>query len=134
MLSFIAQYDKHQGPDGAHQYKLILDIDESHKAGFKGIMEFTKGDTFLVSLLPINDEFATVGEAMNETEEMTIIRLRKQMHALIRNVAEKEGISIDEVRASLKEMLKQKKYLKTSTSELDIKGFSAGIYLLQNSF
>jgi len=134
MLSFIAQYDKHHGPDGAHQYKLILDIDESHKAGFKEIMEFTKGDTFLVMLLPIDEEFASTGEAMNETIEMTTQRLRKQMHALIRAVAEKKGLSIDEVRASLKEMLRQKKYLNTSTSELDIKGFAAGIYMLQNNF
>ena len=133
-MSFIAQYDKHHGPDGAHQYKLILDVDESHKAGFKEIMDFTKGDTFLVMLIPVNEEFTNVGEAINETEEMTIQRLRKQMHAIIRNVAEKKGLSIDEVRLSLKDMLKQKKYLNTSTSELDIKGFAAGIYMLQNNF
>jgi len=133
-MSFIAQYDKHHGPDGAHQYKLILDVDESHKAGFKEIMDFTKGDTFLVMLIPVNEEFANVGEAINETEEMTIQRLRKQMHAIIRTVAEKKGLSIDEVRLSLKDMLKQKKYLNTSTSELDIKGFAAGIYMLQNNF
>ena len=134
MMSFIAQYDKHHGPDGAHQYKLILDIDESHKSGFKEIMDFTKGDTFLVMLLPINEEFASTNEAITETANMTTQRLRKQMHALIRTVAEKKGLSIDEIRTSLKETLKRKKNLISSTSELDVKGFAAGIYLLQNEF
>lgn len=134
MLSFIAQYNKHDGPNGARQYKLLLDIDESHKEGFRKIMDFTKGDTFLVMMLPINEEFSTVNEAINETEEMTKTRLRKQLYALIRTVAKAKGLSIDEIKTSLKEILIQKKYMLTSTSDLDITGFAAGIYVLQNEF
>lgn len=134
MLSFIAQYDKHHGPDGAHQYKLILDIDESHKAGLKQIMDFSKGETFMVLMLPVDEEFASFGEVVNETEENTKVRLRKQMHALIRDISKGKGLTVDEVKTSLREMLKQKGHLEKSTKELSVKGFAAAIYLLQNQF
>jgi len=134
MLSFIAQYDKHHGPDGAHQYKLILDIDESHKAGLKSIMDCSKGDTFMILMLPVDEEFGNMSEATTESEDMTINRLRKQMHALIREVSAKNGLTTDETRLNLKELLKKKKCIKESTSELDVKGFATAIYILQNEF
>lgn len=134
MLTFIAQYDKHHGPDGAKQYKLVLDIDESHKRGLKGIMDFAKGDTFLVVLIPVDDEFSSVGEAINETEDNTKTRLNRQLHALIREVSNNNALTIDEVRTSLKDMLKKKNYIQKSTKELDVKGLAAAIYILQNEF
>jgi len=135
MLSFIAQFSKQDGPNGAHQYKLILDIDEAHRAGFLPIAQhYSKGDTFLVLMLPVDEDFASFGEVINETKDMTINRLRKQMHALLREVATEKGLTVAEVKTSLKEMLKKKGHLEKSTSELGVKGFAAAIYLLQNEF
>ena len=134
MLSFIGQFNTQNGPNGAKQYRLTLDIDESHIAGFRPILDYTKGDTFLVLMVPIDDEFRTIGEATNESDNETRVRLNKQMHALIRDVSENHALSIPEVKTSLKEMLKKKGYLESSTKELDIRGLAAAIYILQNEF
>lgn len=133
MLSFVAQFNKQDGPNGANQYRLWLDIDEAHRSGFLPIANnYTKGDTFLVLMIPVDEEFSSFGEVVNETEENTKLRLRKQMHALIREVSKQKGLTIDEVRTSLKELLRKKGHLEKSTSELTVKGYAAAIYLLQN--
>lgn len=135
MLSFIAQFNKQDGPNGASQYKLVLDIDEAHKSGFTPIItDHVKGDTFLVLMLPVDENFASFGEVVNETNDATTARLRKQMHALIREVAKEKGLSVDEVKTSLREMLKKRGQIEMSTKELSVKGFAAAIYLLQNEF
>ena len=136
MLSFIAQFNKQDGPNGAHQYQLKLDIDEAHRAGFLPITQkYTKGDTFLVTMIPIDSEnFTKFGEAINETKEITKKRFRNQMYVLIKEVAKERNISENDIKTELKKKLKQQKYLEKSTSELEIDGFSAAIYLLQNDF
>lgn len=134
MLSFIAQFNTQSGPNGANQYRLTLDVDETHKEGFVPITKYVKGDTFLVLMLPIDEEFKNIGEAISETENETRVRLNRQMHALIREVSSSHGLSIAEVRKSLKDMLNKKGYIESSTKELDIKGLAAAIYILQNEF
>jgi hypothetical protein len=134
MLSFIGQFNTQNGPNGANQYRLSLDIDETHKDGFVPIMKYTKGDTFLVLMIPIDDEFRTIGEAINESDSETKLRLNKQMHALIKEIATTQSLTVTEVRTSLKDMLKKKGYLNSSTAELDVRGFAAAIYILQNEF
>lgn len=134
MLSFIGQFNTQNGPNGANQYRLSLDIDETHKDGFVPIMKYTKGDTFLVLMIPIDDEFRTIGEAINESDSETKLRLNKQMHALIKEIAATQSLTVTEVRTSLKDMLKKKGYLNSSTAELDVRGFAAAIYILQNEF
>lgn len=134
MLSFIAQFNTQNGPNGANQYRLTLDIDETHKDGFVPITKYVKGDTFLVLMIPIDDEFKSIGEAINESENETRVRLNRQMHALIREVSSTKGLTIPEVKESLKTMLKKKGYLEESTKELDVRGLAAAIYILQNEF
>mgnify|MGYP001232437899 CR=1 FL=1 len=134
MLSFIGQFNTQNGPNGANQYRLSLDIDETHKDGFVPIMKYTKGDTFLVLMIPIDDEFRTIGEAINESDSETKLRLNKQMHALIKEIATTQSLTVTEVRTSLKDMLKKKGYLNSSIAELDVRGFAAAIYILQNEF
>jgi hypothetical protein len=134
MLSFIAQFNTQNGPNGAHQYRLALDIDESHKEGFIPITKYVKGDTFLVLMIPVDDEFKNIGEAINETSDETRIRLNRQAHALIREVSASKGLTLPEVKTSLKEMLNKKGYIKASMKELDVKGLAASIYILQNEF
>lgn len=134
MLSFISQFNTQNGPNGAHQYRLSLDIDEMHKDGFLPITKFVKGDTFLVLMIPIDDNFRNVGEAINETDTETRVRLNKQMHALVREVSADKGLTIPEVKTSLKEMLQKKGYIETSTKELDIRGLAAAIYILMHEF
>ena len=128
MLSFIGQFNTQNGPNGAKQYRLTLDIDETHKEGFLPITGYTKGDTFLVLMLPVDDE------PINEVSTDTRSRLNKQMHALIRDVSASHSLPIPDVKTSLKDMLRKKGYLHTSSKELDINGLAAAIYILQNEF
>lgn len=135
MIIFISQFDYARSAKGDKQWKLMLDIDDSHRQGLIPLIQNAQmGDTYLTLMIPIDDNFISMGEAVNETEESIILRLRKQAHALIRDVAKEKGLTVDEVRTSLKDMLSKKGYLKESLKELDIKGYAAAIYILRNEF
>lgn len=131
MLKFIAQFNSQHGPNGASQYILRIDIDSIHKDGFLPINQYPKGSTFLVFMLPLDE---LNNDSITETDDEIKHRFQKQMYALIRERAKERNEQISKIKLDLKEMLKKKKFLETSTSELDLKGYAAAIYLLENEF
>jgi hypothetical protein len=58
-------------------------------------------------------------------------KFQRSMHALIRDVAESEGVQEDDVKNRLKTLLKSEGRIKESTTELDLKGYAFANHVLK---
>lgn len=134
MRVFAAQYDSMGGPRLDKSFRLVLTVDETQsKALFDLVSGTPKGTEFVFLAFETNKEEEEVKELVTETEEQTKTRLNKRMYVLLRNRADEMNKDITEIKKVLKKYLIQKKYIKESTSELDVKGLAAAIYYLQNN-
>ena len=136
---FSAQYDKHNGPDGANQHKITFTVDESNQDGMhKFIANMKKGKELIMMLYETVDnngeQNEEVADLVNETAEKTRVRLMRQMHALIQDVANNNKVDSAVIKNKVKEFLMKKGYMKTSSKELTSNGLAAGIYYLRNEF
>ncbi len=133
MKIFAAQYDSHSGPRIDKSFRLSLTVDETQsKALFDFVVGTPKGTEFLFLAFDTTEEEQDIKDLVEEKPEQTVQRLYKQMHALINNVASDLNKEAGEIKKILKEYLINKKYIKKSTKELDIRGLAAAIYYLRN--
>jgi len=129
------QFNKQSGPDAVSQHKLEFTIDESQKEGLYNFCKTVKkGTELLLLIFETNVEEAEVKELVSEDPEKTKERLFKRIHAMINDIARDKKLKSKDIKDSLKEFLKTKKYLVDSTKELDLRGLSAAIYYLQTEY
>lgn len=130
-----AMFNKISGPDATSSYKVEFVVDESQREGVLELAkELRKGSELLLMIFQTEKEGSEIQELAKEKPEETRIRFYKRMHALINKIADDKKLEPKEIKASLKEFLVRKKYIKKSTKELDIKGLAAAIYYLQNEY
>ena len=131
-----ASFNKQSGPDATKSYNLSLDIDETQKQGLlKLIADTNKGEPLLLLIFkPDDDNGDLVTDLASENPVETKNRLRKQMHAMINDIAKEKNVEPEKIKDILRKYLIKKNYMKKSTTELGIEGFSAAIYYLNNEF
>lgn len=130
-----AQYNKIGGPNAVHQFKLEFTVDESQRDSLLELAKkLKKGSSSLLLVLDTDADENEIKELVNENPEQTRIRLNKQMYAIIRDIARDKNLDVGDIKKALKEFLIQKKYIKESSKELDIKGLSAAIYYLKTEY
>jgi len=129
-------FNKLSGPDATKSYSLVLNIDETQKEGLLKLANDTnKGESLLLLIFkPDDDNGDLVTDLASENPEQTKNRLRKQMHAMINDIAKEKNTDPEKIKELIRKYLKEKNYIKKSTSELGIEGFSAAIYYLSNNF
>lgn len=133
MKIFAAQYDSHSGPRADRSFRLILTVDETQsKALFDLVVGTPKGTELLFLAFDTIKEEQEIKELTDEKPEQTIKRLYKHMHGLISKVASESNKDETEIKKILKQYLIDKKYMKKSTKELDMRGLAAAIYYLKN--
>lgn len=128
MKTLFLQYDKHSGPDSIGQHKLVFTMDESVENDFNP-MSMKKGTQFLVILIQADtEEYRSFSQ---ETKEETKVRFFKQFHAILAEVAERRGITSEELRNQIKDKLKGRGLIKDSMSELSIEQLGQEIIKLK---
>ena len=129
------QFNKQSGPDAVSQHKLEFTIDESQKEGLYNFCKTVKkGTELLLLIFETNVEEAEIKELVSEDPEKTKERLFKRIHAMINDIAKDKKLDPKVIKETLKDFLRQKKYLVKSTKELDLKGLAAAVYFLQTEF
>lgn len=129
------QFNKISGPDATSSYKIEFTVDETQREGVLELAKkLKKGSELLLMIFNINSDNEEIKELITEDEEQTRKRFYKRMHALINTISKDKNIESGEIKKILKKYLIQKKYIRISTKELDIKGLAASIFYLQNEF
>lgn len=134
MKILICHYNKISGPDATASFKIEFTVDESQSERFYNFIWKLKKGTELMLTAYETDKEEEIKELLVETSEQTKVRLNKQMHAMINDIADNKGLEATEIKETLKKYLIEKDYIKKSTSELNIKGYSAAIYYLATEF
>lgn len=129
MLTLIAQFDRHSGPDSVGSHKLTFAIDESIDSGSFNPMKIKKGTQYVLVLVECTDPEAN--ELISETPEQTKDRFQKRMHAQIAELAKYRDISSKEMKELFKKNLIKLNLIKESTTELDLAGLARAINILQ---
>lgn len=134
MITLIGQFNKLNGPDVVKQYKVEFTIDEYQRESIRDLVLLEKGSAVVINLVEVDDIDINSPKLEQELEVETKKRLQKRMHALIREIADDNKASKEDIKQLLRKELIKKKYMKKSTAELTIEGYSAAIYILQNNF
>lgn len=130
-----AMFNKIAGPDATSSYKVEFSVDESQREGVLELAKrLKKGTELLLLIFETNEEESEVKELVNEDPKETKARFYKRIHAMINDIAEDKNLKSKDIKDSLKKFLIQKKYMKKSTKELDLKGLAAAIYYLQTEY
>ena len=133
MKTFAAQYDSHGGPRADRSFRLVLTVDETQsKALFDFVAGTPKGTEFLFLAFHTTKEEQDIKDLVEENPEQTKQRLYKQMHALINKVASESNKEAGEIKKMMKSYLVNRKYIKKSTKELDLRCLAAEIYYVRN--
>ena len=134
MITLIGQFNKLNGPDVVKQYKVEFTIDEYQRESIKELVGLEKGTAVLINLVEIDEVKLDSPTFDAELEDATKKRLQKRMHAIIREISKDKNVTKEVIKSKLREYLIKKKYMKKSTAELTVEGYSAAIYVLQNNF
>jgi hypothetical protein len=130
MVIFPAQLDGFSSRgDGVRIIKLSTYQEHAIEVSKATNMEI--GTEFMVMLIPTSEK-EEIASFASETKEETLLRFKKRMEALITDIANQKGIGHEQYRTEIKEMLKEKGFITTSTKELDIEGYAQVISLLVN--
>ena len=130
-----AQFNKIAGPDATSSYKIEFCVDETQREGVLDLAkQLKKGTELLLLIFETNDEEAEIKELVSENPEKTKERLFKRIHAMINDIAKDKKLDPKVIKETLKDFLRQKKYLVKSTKELDLKGLAAAVYYLQTEY
>ena len=103
---------------------ISLSVDSAFSKQITDVLNIENGSRLLVRI-EVADEQKEVPQN-NDTKE----KFRKTMHVKIREVAERDGKTEKEVKDDLKTTLSEMKLIKSSTTELDIKGYAIACNLL----
>ena len=127
MIILPLQWDNHRGPDAIGQHKLTFTLDESLQVDEFNPMSIKKGTQFMVILIE------DVGGALpQETVDEATKRFQRRMHALITELAERDGVTQVQYKNEFKQLLQRLNIIKESTKELDLQGYSRAINILNN--
>lgn len=133
MKTLVVQHNKISGPDATCSYKIEFSVDESQS---ERLLDFVrglkKGTELLLMAYDTNKEENEIKDLVDESPEDSKKRLNKRMHVLVTEIAENKNMKTDDIKTILKKFLIEKKYIKESTAELDVKGYAAAIYYLSN--
>lgn len=121
MIIIPLQWDKHSGPDAVGQHKFVFSADESVDIDMN-LIRAKKGTQFIVMMIEAGSDEAD--NFRSETYEETKERFRKHMNSLINSIADLKHVPATEYREEYKNILKDKKLIITSTSELDLQGYA----------
>jgi len=130
-----AQFNKIGGPDATSSYKIEFMVDESQRDGVLDLAKkLRKGSELLLLIFETTEDEEEIKDLVKEDPTQTKNRMYKRMHAMINDIADSKKIEPEQIKESLKDFLIKKKYIETSTKELDLRGLSAAIYYLQNEY
>jgi hypothetical protein len=127
MIVLPLQYEKHSGPDATGQHRIVFTMDESVNHGEFNPLSIKQGTQFLVMLI----EAPEITEFQSESPDDTIERFRKQMHAILGEIAELNKTTAEEEKDKLKKTLVTNGMIKKSTKELDINQLATVIIKLK---
>lgn len=102
---------------------VTLSIDRSMAGSAAELMFHDVGTQFRVTLEAEGKE--------KDLNEPTTRKFQKKMHELIREVAEDQGDTEENVKETLKKELIKQGLIEKSTTELDIKGYTKANIILQ---
>ena len=129
MITLPLQWEKHSGPDSVGQHKLIFTMDESINHGEFNPLSLKKGTQFLVMMIEADSTEAN--EFINESKDETLNRFRRQMHAIIGEIADAKGTTPEKEKERVKTKLIAEGHIENSTMELDIEGLASLIIRLK---
>jgi hypothetical protein len=128
MEIFSASFNGVSATPSTKSYKISLIADETQREGLlKLANNLTFGSEVLVLVFDLEKERKDIENLNNESPEDTKKRFNRMLHARIREVAVKKGVSEDELKKELKSYLIEKKLIKTTTADLDIGGYAIAI-------
>ncbi len=128
-------YNKISGPDATASYKIEFIVDESQREGVLELAKtLRKGSELLLLVFNVNTEEKEIDELVTEKPAQTRTRLFKRMHAMLNDIAADKRMKPAEIKKILRDFLIKKKYIKTSTKELNINGLAAAIFYLNSEF
>jgi len=128
-------YNKISGPDATASYKIEFIVDESQREGVLELAKtLRKGSELLLLVFNVKTEEKEIDELVTEKPAETRTRLFKRMHAMLNDIAADKRMKPAEIKKILRDFLIKKKYIKTSTKELNINGLAAAIFYLNSEF
>jgi len=128
-------YNKISGPDATASYKIEFIVDESQREGVLELAKtLRKGSELLLLVFNVKTEEKEIDELVTEKPAETRTRLFKRMHAMLNDIAADKRMKPADVKKILRDFLIKKKYIKTSTKELNINGLAAAIFYLNSEF
>jgi hypothetical protein len=133
MYVIIAQFNTQGGPYSGKNYKIVFDIDETQKEGALNLAAACDKGTELL-LLAFKTQKEESNSLLNESQEETRKRFFRQMYAMIHEAAKRKNKKPEEIKTLLKEFLIRRKFIVSSSKELNIDGLAAAIYFIQTEF
>jgi len=134
-MKFLAcQFNKVSGPDAVSNYKVEFTVDESQRRGVQNLISWKKGTSLLLVLYDVDKEESSIKELTEETPEDTKKRFLSRIYVLIKQIAKEKNTEPEKIKTTVKDFLKEKKLLKESFTEMDVKQLSAAIYYLQTEY
>lgn len=97
MIILPAQFDGHRGPDVVGQHKIVFTVDESVDISDFNPMKIKKGTQYFLVLLDMNEPNDEKNIHIQVKEKMN-----KKLHALMSELAELKGMSMDVLKTELK--------------------------------
>jgi hypothetical protein len=103
-------------------------IDEMYADKIKDIVSVPMGTEFVVNLVNVTgDTNLSVEEESSTVKE----RFWNKMHGLLGQLSELKKSTPEQTKEYLKDWLKEKKYIKESTKELDLRGLAVACNYLE---
>lgn len=132
MKTIAIQLEGHAvGRDGQGHLKLTVDPTQMN-SDWEKLSSTPIGTTYLMMLIPIDDAIAdkSLTSKKDESEKSIKNRFQRKLYALINDKAIKSGRDEDDIKTHLKSILKARRFIKESLSELDSAGYANAIYTL----
>lgn len=124
MIKFPAQFHNYRKTTLGDNI-VSFSIDKSFSKNVVELVEKDIGTEFVVYL-----ENVTSNTNLNEDTDELIVKFRKQMHALLSNLAELKGTTQKDEKDIIREELKKRNLIEESTKELNLKGFAIAINII----